>query len=129
MGPEAKLYQNVKQNFKSFSLIRIENISLLGTPDLLVCNTSGNFCTLELKVTKGNKIRFSPHQIAFHLRHPHNTFILAKALGPLPPKTSPISMYHGSKIEELVASGLKLDACYSGWDACRLAIERVGSKA
>ena len=129
MGPEAKFYQNVKQNFKSFSLIRLENISLLGTPDLLVCNTSANFCTLELKVTKGNKIRFSPHQIAFHLRHPHNTFILAKALGPLPPKTSPISMYHGSKIEELVTQGLKLDACYSGWDACRLAIERVGSKA
>ena len=78
MGPEAKLYQNVKQNFKSFSLIRIENISLLGTPDLLVCNTSGYFCTIELKVTKGNKIRFSPHQIAFHIKHPHNTFILSK---------------------------------------------------
>jgi restriction endonuclease Mrr len=53
----------------------------------------------------------------------------AKALGPLPSKTSPISMYHGSRIRELVTSGLKLDACYSGWDACRLAIERVGSKA
>ena len=129
MGPEAKLYQNVKQNFKSFSLIRIENISLLGTPDLLVCNTSVHFCTIELKVTKGNKIRFSPHQIAFHVKHPHNTFILAKALGPLPPKTSPISMYHGSRIEELVTQGLKLDACYSGWDACRLAMERVGAKA
>ena len=129
MGPEAKFYQNIKQNFKSFSLIRLENISLLGTPDLLVYNTSGHFCTVELKVTKGNKIRFSPHQIAFHIKHPHNTFILAKALGPLPPKTSPISMYHGSKIEELVTSGLKLEACYSGCDACRLAIERVGSKA
>ena len=129
MGPEAKFYQNVKQNFKQFSLIRLENISLLGTPDLLVYNTSRHFCTVELKVTKGNKIRFSPHQIAFHIKHPDNTFILAKALGPLPPKTSPISMYHGSRIEELVASGLKLDACYSGWDACRLAIERVGSKA
>ena len=129
MGPEAKLYQNVKQNFKQFSLIRLENISLLGTPDLLVCNTSGHFCTIELKVTKGNKIRFSPHQIAFHVKHPNNTFILAKTLGPLPSKTSPISMYHGSRIRELVASGLKLDACYSGWDACRLAIERVGSKA
>jgi len=129
MGPEAKFYQQIKRNFKQFSLIRIENSSLLGTPDLLVCNTSGNFCTLELKVTKGKKLRFSPHQIAFHLRHPDNTFILAKALGPLPPKTSPISMYHGSRIKELVASGLKLDACYSGWDACRLAIEQVGSKA
>ena len=129
MGPEAKFYQQIKRNFKSLSLIRIENNSLLGTPDLLVCNTSGHFCTIELKVTKGNKIRFSPHQIGFHIKHPHNTFILAKTLGPLPPKTSPISMYHGSKIEELVTSGLKLEACYSGWDACRLAIERVGSKA
>ena len=123
MGPEAKFYQQIKKNFKSLSLIRIENSSLLGTPDLLVCNTSGNFCTLELKVTKGNKIRFSPHQIAFHLRHPKNTFIMVKALGPLPPKTSPISMYHGSRIRELAACGLKLDACYSGWDACRLALE------
>ena len=129
MGPEAKFYQQIKRNLKEFSFIRIENSSLLGTPDLLVCNTSGHFCTIELKVTKGNKLRFSPHQIAFHKRHPHNTFILAKTLGPLPPKTSPISMYHGSRIRELVASGLKLDACYSGWDACRLAIEQVGSKA
>ena len=123
MGPEAKFYQNIKQNFKSFSLLRLENISLLGTPDLLVCNTSGHFCTVELKVTKGNKIRFSPHQIAFHIKHPHNTFIMVKALGPLPSKTSPISMYRGSRIKELAACGLKLDACYSGWDACRLALE------
>ena len=129
MGPEAKLYQNVKQNFKSFSLIRIENISLLGTPDLLVCNTSGYFCTIELKVTKGNKLRFSPHQIAFHIRHPHNTFILTKALGPLSPKTFPISMYRGSRINELVTSGLSLDACGYGWDACRLLVDQVGSKA
>ena len=129
MGPEAKFYKNVKQNFKSFSLIRIENISLLGTPDLLVCNTSGNFCTIELKVTKGNKLRFSPHQIAFHIRHPNNTFILAKTLGPLPPKTSPISMYRGSRIRELVTSGLSLDACGYGWDACRLLVDQVGSKA
>ena len=129
MGPEAKFYQQIKRNFKSLSLIRIENSSLLGTPDLLVYNTSGHFCTLELKVTKGKKIRFSPHQIAFHTRHNQNTFIMVKALGPLPPNTSPISMYHGHRIRELVTYGLKLDACYSGLDACRLAIERVGSKA
>ena len=129
MGPEAKFYQQIKRNFKQLSLIRIENTSLLGTPDLLVCNTSGNFCTLELKVSKGKKIRFSPHQIAFHKRHPDNTFIIVKALGPLPPKTSPISMYRGSRITELVASGLKLDACCLGLDACRLMLEQVGSKA
>ena len=129
MGPEAKFYQQIKNNFKQFSLIRLENSSLLGTPDLSVCNTSGHFCTIELKVTKSKKIRFSPHQIAFHKRHPKNTFIMIKALGPLSPNTSPISMYHGSRIRELVTSGLKLEACCLGLDACRLRLNQVGSKA
>ena len=120
MGPEAKFYQQIKRNFKEFSLIRIENNSLLGTPDLLVCNNSGHFCTVELKVTKGNKIKFSPHQIAFHKRHPKNTFIMVKALGPLPLKTFSWSMYRGTRIRELVSCGLKLDACCVGVDACRL---------
>ena len=123
MGPEAKFYKEIKRKLPEFSFIRIENSSLLGTPDLLVYNTSGHFCTVELKVSKGKKLRFSPHQIAFHKRHPDNTFIIAKALGPCSSKTSPISMYHGHRIRELAACGLKLDACYSGWDACRLALE------
>ena len=129
MGPESKLYQKVRKSWSDFSLTRLENLSSLGTPDLLASNTSGSFFTVELKVTKANKLKFSPHQIAFHVRHPHNTFILAKALGPCSPNTSPISMFHGHRITELVTQGLKLDACYSGWDACRLAIEQVGSKA
>ena len=123
MGPEAKFYKEIKRKLPEFSFVRIENSSLLGTPDLLVYNTSGHFCTVELKVTKSKKIRFSPHQIAFHTRHNQNTFIMVKALGSLPPNTSPISMYRGSRIRELAACGLKLDACYSGWDACRLALD------
>ena len=123
MGPEAKFYQQIKRNFKSLSLIRIENNSLLGTPDLLVYNTSGHFCTLELKVTKSKKIKFSPHQIAFHKRHPKNTFIMVKTLGPLPKKTSSVFLYHGSCISELAACGLELEACCSGLDACRLLLE------
>ena len=129
MGPESKLHKKITKEWSGFSFTRLENISLLGTPDLLVCNTSGNFCTLELKVTKGNKVRFSAHQIAFHKRHTDNTFIMVKALGPLPPKTSPISMYHGSRISELAACGLTLEACCLGLDACRLMLEQVGSKA
>ena len=127
MGPEAKFYQQIKRNFKEFSLIRLENNSLLGTPDLLVCNNSGHFFTIELKVTKGYKIKFSPHQIAYHVRHPKNTFILTNALGPCAPNTSPITMFHGSRIRELVTSGLKLDACYSGLEACRLTLAKLGA--
>ncbi len=127
MGPEAKFYQQIKRNFKEFSLIRLENSSLLGTPDLLVYNTNGHFCTVELKVTKGNSIRFSPHQIAFHTRHNQNTFIIVKALGPCTPKSSSISMYRGSRIRELAACGLKLEACSEGLDACRLMLEELGA--
>ena len=127
MGPEAKLYQKVKQNFKEFSLLRLENLSLLGTPDLLVYNNNRHFFTIELKVTKSKKVRFSPHQIAFHLRHPKNTFIMVQALGPCTPNTFPISMYRGSRIRELVTSGLKLDACCLGLEACRLMLSKLGA--
>ena len=125
MGPEAKFHKEIKRKLPEFSWIRIENISLLGTPDLLGCNTSGHFFTVELKVTKSKKIKFSPHQIAFHVAHPNNTFILVKALGPLPLKTFSWSMYRGSRIRELAACGLKLDACASTLAACRLMLENL----
>ena len=98
MGPERKLYQKVKNNFKDISLIRLENNSLHGTPDLLAYNNSGHFFTIELKVTSGNKIKFSPHQISFHVKHPHNTFIIAEALGP-----GTMKLFRGSRIMELEA--------------------------
>ena len=122
MGPERKLYQKVKNNFKDISLIRLENNSLHGTPDLLGYNNSGHFFTIELKVTSGNKIKFSPHQISFHVRHPHNTFIIAEALGP-----GTVKLFRGSRIMELDACGLKLDACCLGLDACGLMLSELGA--
>ena len=123
MGPEAKFYREIKKNIPNISWIRLENLSLSGTPDLLGYNNSGHFFTVELKVTKGNKLSFSPHQIAFHKRHPENTFIMVKTLGPLPKKTFSVFLFRGSRISELVTSGLKLEACCSGLEACRLLLE------
>ena len=122
MGPEAKFYQKLKRNFKSISLIRIENNSLHGTPDLLGYNNSGHFFTIELKVTKGNKIKFSPHQIAFHVRHPKNTYICIQHLG-----QRTVKLFRGSRIKELVACGFKLDACCLGLDACGLMLSELGA--
>ena len=121
MGPEAKLYKKIKKNITSISWIRLENNTLLGTPDLLGYNNSGVFFTVELKVTKGNKVRFSPHQIAFHVKHPHNTFICIEHLG-----SGTVKLYRGSRIEELAACGFKLDACGLGLEACRLELEACG---
>ena len=110
MKPETKFYAQVKKNFKQFSLIRLENLSLPGTPDLLVYNNNGHFFTLELKVTKTNKVTFSPHQIAFHVKHPLNTFILVNDARCMTPK-----LYEGSCIRELVANGLKLEPRTQGF--------------
>ena len=124
MVPEDKLYKKLRKVCKKFSWIRIENLSSLGTPDLLGYNTSGTFFTLELKVTKGNKVRFSPHQIAFHKKHKKNTFILVEALGQRSSKL--FYLIPGSRIPELVACGLsKLDACSLTLDACCLKLQNL----
>ena len=122
MGPEAKLYQKLRKKSKGISWIRIENLSSLGTPDLLGYNTSGTFFTVELKVTKGRKIRFSPHQIAWHVQHPNNSYILVAALGPR--AVNRYQMFRGSRIMELDACGLKLEALCLGLEACRLELSQ-----
>ena len=128
MGPERKLYQKVKNKLTSISWIRLENNSLLGTPDLLGYNNSGHFFTIELKVTSGNRLKFSPHQIAFHVRHPENTFIIAEALGPCSSKLVErnIYLYPGSRILELKACGLKLEPLCLGLEACRSMLAALG---
>ena len=117
---ETKFWHEIKKATPQISWTRIENTSLLGTPDLLGYNDSGHFFTVELKVTKGNKVTFSPHQIAFHIRHPNNTFIMVKHL-----VSRDIKLYEGKVIEQLVACGLKLDACCLTLDACRLKFESL----
>ena len=122
MGPERKLYQKLKRSCNKISWIRLENLTLSGTPDLLGYNSNGHFFTVELKVAKSNKVRFSPHQIAFHVKHPHNTFICIEALGP-----GTVKLFRGSRIKELVACGLKLEACSLGLEACRLYLSKLGA--
>ena len=122
MGPETKLYKKLKRSSETISWIRIENYSLLGTPDLLGYNANSYFFTVELKVTKSNKIRFSPHQIGWHMRHPYNTFILVEALGP-----GTMKLYEGSVIRKLVACGLELEPCSLGLEACGLRLTELGA--
>jgi len=122
MGPEAKLYKKLKNKLPQISWIRLENNSLLGTPDLLGYNNSGVFFTVELKVTKGNKVRFSPHQISFHVKHPNNTFICIEHLG-----SGTVKLFRGSQILELEACGLELEACCLGLDACGLMLDSLGA--
>ena len=124
MAPERKFYNKIKKSIPEISWIRLENHSLHGTPDLLGYNNSGHFFTVELKVTKSNKVRFSPHQISFHVKHPTNTFIMVQHLG-----SGAVKLFRGSQILELEACGLELEACCLGLEACRLMLAELGKKA
>ena len=121
MKPEVKLWHELKRNTSKIIWTRLENRALFGTPDLLGYPISGNFFTLELKVTKGNKIIFSPHQISFHVKHNLNTFILVACT----PDKGKVRLYPGSSILNLVRLGLQLEPLASGWDACASALERL----
>ena len=121
MGPEAKLYQKLRKNSKGITWNRIENLSSLGTPDLLGYNTNGHFFTVELKHTSAYSVRLSPHQISFHVRHKKNTFILVAC----PLKLGHFRLYPGSLILELNHAGLKLDPLVQGLRACALKLESL----
>ena len=92
---------NIKNNCE-LSFTRVENSAAHGTPDLLVYNTSGHFFTIELKLNLAKKIRFSPHQIGFHIKHPTNTFILIETHEPRAMILCP-----GSMVRELATHGLR----------------------
>ena len=96
MRAETKLWHNLKKATPQIKWTRLESSASLGLPDLLGYNKNNIFFTVELKIIYANKIRFSPHQIAFHIRHPKNTFIVASAQAP-----SSVKLYPGAMILEL----------------------------
>jgi len=120
---ERQLWRKLRNESKRITWTRLENWALFGTPDLLGYSPSGNFFTVELKATtlkNVNFVRFSPHQISFHLKHKKNTFILvACALDQL------VRLYPGSRILELVDLGLKLEPLACGLAPCVRVLERL----
>ena len=120
---ERKLWKKLKDETPTITWTRLENWALFGTPDLLGYAPSGNFFTVELKATATKndyKVRFSPHQISFHLKHKKNTFILvACALDQL------VRLYPGSRILELVDSGTRLEPLACGLSSCARVLERL----
>ena len=113
MKLESKFYNELKRITPQITWTRIENTSVSGTPDLLGYLNSGRYLTVELKVTRSNKVELSPHQIAYHINHPKNSFILVKSLA-----ASTVILYEGSSVKDLAAWGLELEALCLGLEAC-----------
>ena len=127
---ERKLYQILKQSNTDILLDRIENWAVPGVPDLLCFNKNKIFFTLELKATIGNKVRFSPHQVSWHLRHDQRAFILVARFSDRGKKATVAKMQHvgglraggpthfflykSCQIMDLVSRGLKVDPIVGG---------------
>ena len=122
MKLESKFYNELKRITPQIRWTRIENTSVSGTPDLLGYNSSGHYFTVELKVTRSNKVKLSPHQIAYHITHPKNSFILVKSLD-----QRSVILYPGSVVRELAACGLELEALCLGLEACASWFTELGA--
>ena len=119
---ERQLWKKLKNESKRITWTRLENWALFGTPDLLGYSPRGNFFTVELKTTSPKKpksVRFSPHQISFHLKHKKNTFVLVACALDL----GLVRLYSGSRILELVDSGLRLEPLACGLTSCVSVLE------
>ena len=114
MRLEKDLWRELKRFKSKISWTRLENRCLFGTPDILGYNHSGNWFLVELKLTKVNKVRLSPHQISFFVSHPKNSFVLVACS----PDPKLVRLYPGSRILELVTSGIKLEPIACGLADC-----------
>ena len=115
MKLESKFYNELKRITPQIRWTRIENTSVFGTPDLLGYHPGGFFFTLELKVTKRNKVALSPHQVAWHMNHPTSTFVLVHYIYiKNKKKINEYRLYPGSRIEELFRLGMNLEPLVLG---------------
>ena len=119
---ERQLWIKLKNATTGISWTRLENWALFGTPDLLGYTSNGTFFTVELKTTSPKNaqfVRFSPHQISFHIKHKKNTFILVACTLEL----GLFRLYSGSQVRELVDSGLRLEPLACGLKSCVSVLE------
>jgi hypothetical protein len=119
MKLESKFYNELKRITPKIRWTRLENTSVLGTPDVLGYNSYQYFFTVELKIANGCKVRLSPHQISFHILHPKNAFILVKT-------KADCHLYSGSQVRELFEKGLSVKPIIRGLRESCLYFENIG---
>ena len=76
MNTESKFWKLIKKNTPKIQWTRLESWASFGVPDLLGYNDSCGFFLVEMKVARGPKISFSPHQKLFHVTRTKRNFIL-----------------------------------------------------
>ena len=109
---ESNFWKTVKRNLPSDCFAtRIENRNGGGVPDVhLIWN--GLSFWIELKVSKGNKVLLSPHQVAWNTAYCKKggvSFVLVKV-----PKQKSIVLFDGIRASEVFDLGLGAKSMYQG---------------
>ena len=135
MKDESKFWQTVKKNTRKITWTRLESWISRGVPDLLGYHDSCGFFMCELKIQRGNKIIFSPHQKLFHMTMTKRNFILVevhdnthpRSALPAPKCFKPLSvkLYPSSAIHDLIknANETKPLVQLTNKDASKLAVQ------
>ena len=111
--PEKLFWQQVRKNLTAFSWIRLESRVNHGIPDVLGTTEEGIYFTVELKVSKSNKVHMSSHQIAYHeTRKKSCAFILVKRVLKDSPRKYDIYLYAPEQARQLAVLGLSLTPLY-----------------
>ena len=107
MTTEKNLWLRVKKNLPhDCYATRIENRMDGGVPDVHVI-WNGLAFWIEFKLTKANKIRLSPNQIAWNTKYCLNgglSFILVQRLG-----EGSLFLFRGDDARDLASKGLSID--------------------
>ena len=103
-GPESNFWNTIRQNLpKNAHATRIENVHGGGVPDVHVVWDGLPFW-MELKVTKGNAVKVSPHQVAWHMAYFARgglSFFLVKSLS-----TKDVYSFEGDQGSNLLRGGV-----------------------
>ena len=97
MKPESKFWKLVKKNTPKIQWTRLESWASFGVPDLLGYHDTCGFFMVELKVIRGNKISFRPHQKLFHITRTKRNFILVQQ-----PSLNLVKLYESKAVPGLL---------------------------
>ena len=97
MKPESKFWKLIKKNTPKIQWTRLESWASFGVPDLLGYKDSCGFFMVEMKIARGPKISFSPHQKMFHLTRTNRNFILLQE-----PLEGNVKLYESKAIHGLL---------------------------
>ena len=97
MKPESKFWKLIKKNTPKIQWTRLESWASFGVPDLLGYKDSCGFFMVEMKIARGPKISFSPHQKMFHMTRSNRNFILLQE-----PLEGNVKLYESKAIHGLL---------------------------